>query len=69
MRIPVTFAALTLCTVLCAADNAALVEDGIYTLQVGTTDAKAGNVLISAIVRNARKGTEVLARSPSATSV
>ncbi len=26
----------------CAAENAALVEDGIYTLQVGTADAKAG---------------------------
>jgi hypothetical protein len=53
----------------CAAENAALVEDGIYTLQVGTADAKAGNVLISAIVRNARNGAEVLARSPSAVSV
>ncbi len=53
----------------CAAEDAALVEDGVYTLQVGTADAKAGNVLISAIVRNARTGTEVLARSPSAAPV
>jgi Xaa-Pro aminopeptidase len=53
----------------CAVEDAALVEDGVYALQVGTADAKAGNVLISAIVRNARTGAEVLARSPSAASV
>jgi Xaa-Pro aminopeptidase len=53
----------------CTVEDAALVEDGVYTLQVGTADAKAGNVLISAIVRNARTGAEVLARSPSAASV
>jgi Xaa-Pro aminopeptidase len=53
----------------CASENTALVEDAIYTLQVGTADPKAGNVLISAIVRNARTGAEVLARSPSAASV
>jgi Xaa-Pro aminopeptidase len=47
-----------------AAENAALVEDGVYSLQVGIADAKAGPVLISAIVRNARTGAEVLARSP-----
>jgi Xaa-Pro aminopeptidase len=51
--------------VLFAAENAALVEDGVYTLQVGIADPKAGNVLISAIVRNTRTGAEVLARSPS----
>jgi Xaa-Pro aminopeptidase len=45
--------------------DAMLVEDGVYTLQVGVADAKAGNVLISAIVRNTAKGAEVLARSPS----
>ena len=48
-----------------AAEDAALVEDGVYTLQVGIADAKAGPVLISAIVRNTRTGAEVLARSPS----
>jgi Xaa-Pro aminopeptidase len=41
-----------------------LTADGIYTLQVGTTDPAAGNVLLSAIVRNAAKGAEVLVRSP-----
>ncbi|HUC52163.1 MAG TPA: M24 family metallopeptidase [Xanthobacteraceae bacterium] len=39
-----------------------LTEDGIYSLQVGIADAGAGNVLLSAIVRNAAKGAEVLAR-------
>ncbi len=48
-----------------ASGDAALVEDGVYTLQVGVADAKAGNVLISAIVRVAAKGAEVLVRSPS----
>jgi Xaa-Pro aminopeptidase len=48
-----------------AADHAALVADGVYTLQVGIADAKAGPVLISAIVRNTHTGAEVLARSPS----
>jgi hypothetical protein len=37
-----------------------LVEEGVYSLQVGAADAKAGNVLTSAIVRVAAKGTEVL---------
>jgi Xaa-Pro aminopeptidase len=46
-----------------ASADATLVEDGVYTLQVGVTDAKAGNVLMSAIVHVAAKGTEVLARS------
>jgi Xaa-Pro aminopeptidase len=48
-----------------AGENAALVEDGVYSLQVGTADAKARPVLITAIVRNARAGADVLARSPS----
>jgi Xaa-Pro aminopeptidase len=39
-----------------------LVEDGLYTLQVGTTDPAAGNALLSAIVRNTAKGAEILAR-------
>jgi Xaa-Pro aminopeptidase len=39
-----------------------LVEDGLYTLQVGTADPAAGNALVSAIVRNAAKGAEVLTR-------
>jgi len=46
------------------AEDAALVEDGVYTLQVGVADPKAGSALVSAIVRNARTGAEVLARSP-----
>jgi Xaa-Pro aminopeptidase len=48
-----------------ASADAALMEDGVYTLQVGIADAKAGNVLISAIVRNTANGAEVLARSLS----
>jgi Xaa-Pro aminopeptidase len=47
-----------------AAADGELVEDGVYTLQVGAADAANGNVLLSAIVRNARKGPEILARSP-----
>jgi Xaa-Pro aminopeptidase len=43
-----------------ASSEAVLVEDGVYSLQVGAVDAKAGNVLMSAIVRVAAKGTEVL---------
>jgi Xaa-Pro aminopeptidase len=39
-----------------------LVEDGLYTLQVGTADPATGNALLSAIVRNAAKGAEVLVR-------
>jgi Xaa-Pro aminopeptidase len=46
-----------------ASESATLMEDGVYALQVGTADAKAGNVLISAIVRVAAKGAEVLVRS------
>jgi Xaa-Pro aminopeptidase len=49
---------------LCAMEDAALAEDGVYTLQVGSADAKADPVLISAIVRNTRTGAEVLTRSP-----
>ena len=48
-----------------ASGDATLVEDGVYTLQVGAADAKAGNALMSAIVRVAAKGAEVLVRSPS----
>jgi Xaa-Pro aminopeptidase len=50
-----------------ATEDAALVRDGVYTLQVGVADGKAGNALSSAIVRNTAKGAEVLARSPSTT--
>jgi Xaa-Pro aminopeptidase len=46
-----------------ASADATLVEDGVYTLQVGAADAKAGNALLSAIVRIAAKGAEVLVRS------
>ena len=51
---------------LCAAADSALVEDGVYTLQVGAAgaDAAAGNALMSAIVRNRATGAEVLLRSP-----
>jgi Xaa-Pro aminopeptidase len=47
-----------------AAGDAALVDDGVYTVEVGVADAAAGNALLSAIVRSTAKGTEVLARSP-----
>jgi len=46
-----------------ASEDATLVEDGVYSLQVGAADAKAGNALISAIVHVAAKGTEVLVHS------
>jgi Xaa-Pro aminopeptidase len=46
-----------------ASTDATLVEDGVYTLQVGAADANAGNALISAIVRVAVTGAEVLVRS------
>jgi len=48
-----------------AAGDSALVEDGVYALQVGIADAESGHVLLSAIVRNTANGAEVLARSPS----
>ena len=48
-----------------AGADSALVEDGVYTLQVGIADAEAGHVLLSAIVRNMANGAEVLARSPA----
>ncbi len=42
-----------------------LVEDGVYTLQVGIADAESGNAIVSAIVRNTASGAEVLLRSPA----
>jgi len=48
-----------------ASGDVTLVEDGVCTLQVGAADAKAGNALMSVIVRVAAKGAEVLVRSPS----
>ncbi len=48
-----------------AAGDAVMVEDGVYMLQVGAVDAKAGNALLSAMVRSTAKGAEVLIRSPS----
>jgi len=48
-----------------ASADAALAKDGVYTVQVGAADAEAGNVLLSAIVRVAAKGAEVLVCSPS----
>jgi Xaa-Pro aminopeptidase len=47
------------------AADALLAEDGVYSLQVGIADANAGNVLLSAMVRNAKNGAEVLLRSPA----
>jgi Xaa-Pro aminopeptidase len=47
-----------------AGADATLVEDGVYSLQVGIADADAGNALLSAMVRNAKNGVEVLLRSP-----
>ncbi len=52
---------------LVAGAEAELVQDGVYTLQVGVADAEAGNVLLSAMVRNAPEVVEVLTRSPSPT--
>jgi Xaa-Pro aminopeptidase len=46
-----------------ASTDATLAEDGVYTLQVGAADAKAGNALMSAIVRVVAKGAEVPVRS------
>jgi len=46
-----------------ASADATLVEDGVYTVQVGAADLKAGDALLSAIVRVAAKGAEVLVRS------
>jgi Xaa-Pro aminopeptidase len=46
-----------------ASADATLVEDGVYTMQIGAADLKAGNALLSAIVRVAAKGPEVLVRS------
>ena len=46
-----------------ASGDTILVEDGVYSLQVGAAEAKAGNAIISAIVRVAAKGAEVLIRS------
>lgn len=42
-----------------------LVEDGIYSLQVGCADTDAGCALVSAIVRATPNGAEVLLRSPA----
>jgi Xaa-Pro aminopeptidase len=48
-----------------AAGAGEVVEGGVYTLQVGVADAKAGNALASALVRATAKGAELLVRSPS----
>jgi Xaa-Pro aminopeptidase len=48
-----------------AGNKSELVEDGIYTLQVGVADANAGNALQSAVIRCAANGAEVLVRSPN----
>ncbi|MGH6671645.1 MAG: M24 family metallopeptidase [Xanthobacteraceae bacterium] len=49
-----------------AGADAELVDEGIYTLQVGVADATDGNALLSAVVRNTATGAEVLSRSPAA---
>ena len=46
-----------------ASSDATLVEDGVYSLQIGAADTKAGNALTSAIVRVTAKEAEVLVRS------
>jgi Xaa-Pro aminopeptidase len=46
-----------------ASADATLVEDGVYAMQVGAADAKAGNALMSAIVRVTAKGADILVRS------
>ncbi len=52
----------------CRADSETeLIADGVYTLQVGIADADAGNVIVSAIMRNTPNGAEVLLRSPAVT--
>jgi Xaa-Pro aminopeptidase len=48
--------------------DSALAEDGVYTLQIGTAGIEAGNVLLSAIVRNGGRGAEVFLRSPPVTA-
>jgi Xaa-Pro aminopeptidase len=47
-----------------AGADATLVVNGVYSLQVGLADPEAGYALVSAIVRNAPNGAEVLAHSP-----
>jgi Xaa-Pro aminopeptidase len=46
-----------------ASADATLVEDGVYAMQVGAADAKAGNALMSAIVRVTAKGADILVGS------
>jgi Xaa-Pro aminopeptidase len=47
-----------------AGTQAALVEDGVYALQLGAA-SESGHVLLSAVVRSTANATEVLARTPS----
>jgi len=47
-----------------ATDDGTLQADGIYSLQAGIADPQAGYALVSAVVRAAPGGAEVLARSP-----
>ena len=49
-----------------ASEAATLEDGGVYTVQVGAADDRAGHALLSAIVRCTAKGAEVLARSSSA---
>ncbi len=46
-----------------AGGDSTLVENGVYSLQVGIADAKGGHALTSAIVRSCAKGPEILIRS------
>lgn len=50
-----------------ADSQAELIENGVYALQIGIADAEAGNALVSAIVRNAPHGADVLLRTPGLT--
>ena len=48
-----------------AASRVTMLADGVYTLQVGMSDAGAGHALLSAMVRLTPNGSEVLLRSPA----
>ena len=48
-----------------AGDDTALVENGVYSVQVGIAGGEAGHALLSAVVHVTANGAELLARSPS----
>ncbi len=51
-----------------AAGDGAVMENAVYTLQIGIADAASGNALLSAMVRSSPKGADILTRSPSTTA-